>query len=878
VKVLAMKREIPEKYDHASVEKRWMEIWEASKVYRWDSTKSREHNFVVDTPPPTVSGSLHLGHVFSYTQTDVIARFQRMRGKNISYPMGWDDNGLPTERRVQNVYNIRCNPTIAYDPSWAPTKADSNSKDKKPALEISRKNFVEACEQLTLEDEKVFEDLWKQLGLSIDWSRTYSTVGKHCTRISQLSFIDLVEKKQVYSVEAPTMWDVDFKTAVAQAEIEDREVPGVFHDIQFGVEGGGSFTIATTRPELLPACIAVVAHPDDSRYKPLFGKYAVTPLFHGRVPILASEHADPEKGSGILMVCTFGDAQDVEWWKRSGQPAKPIISAKGTMREIEFGIAPFESLKPHLAQESYNKLVGLDTRKAKKVIAELLAQPGSAADGVSVALQGEPRAISHAVKFYEKGDRPIEFITTRQWFIRTIEHKDALIEQGRKIQWHPEYMRLRYENWVEGLNTDWCISRQRFFGVPFPVWYPIDREGEVQYSKPIVASRDVLPVDPSSDVPPGYTESQRNKPGGFAGDPDVMDTWATSSMTPQIQSQWELNPAQHAKLFPMDIRPQAHEIIRTWAFSTIVKAWMHENEIPWRNIVISGWVLDPERKKMSKSKGNVVTPEALLAEYSSDAVRYWAGRARLGSDTACDPAVFKIGSKLVVKLFNASRFVLMQLMEQVPGVEAIKHPLDRAMVVTLADVVRQATEAFKRFDYALALQITEENFWHFCDHYVELVKTRSYNEADLAGRSSAQSALFWCLKTFIRLFAPFMPYVTEEVWSWRFAGAGQDASVHTTAWPDVAEVAGITGEPQALVAATEVVSVIRGSKTSAQKGQRWGVDALTVKASSADLELLSSVLDDVVRAGSVLDGGTKLVETEGQPGSRFNVEVVLSKG
>jgi valyl-tRNA synthetase len=873
-----MKREIPEKYDHASVEKRWMETWDRSQVYRWDATKSRSDNFVVDTPPPTVSGSLHLGHVFSYTQTDVIARFQRMRGKNISYPMGWDDNGLPTERRVQNVYNIRCNPAVAYDASWRPTKIDPNSKEKVAPQEVSRKNFVEACELLTHEDEKTFEGLWKQLGLSLDWSRTYSTVGAHCTRVSQLSFLDLVEKKQVYSIEAPTMWDVDFKSAVAQAEIEDREVPGAFHDIQFGVEGGGAFTISTTRPELLPACIAVVAHPDDARYKSLFGKFAITPLFHARVPILPAEHADPEKGSGILMVCTFGDANDVDWWKKSKLPAKPIVSLKGTLLDIEFDEAPFESVNSDLAKANYAKLAGLDIRKAKKVIADMLAQAGSAVDGKAAALQGEPKPISHAVKFYEKGDRPVEFITTRQWFIRTIDHKEALIAQGRKIAWHPEHMRLRYENWVEGLNTDWCISRQRFFGVPFPVWYPINQAGEIQHGQPIFATRDRLPVDPSSDLPPGYTEAQRNQPGGFCGDPDVMDTWATSSMTPQIQSHWVLNPDQHSKLFPMDIRPQAHEIIRTWAFSTIVKAWMHEDQIPWKNVVISGWVLDPDRKKMSKSKGNVVTPEGLLAEYSSDAVRYWAGRARLGADTACDPAVFKIGSKLVVKLFNASRFVLMQLADPVPGVQAIRHPLDCAMVTTLTEVVRVATDAFARFDYALALQTVEEKFWEFCDNYVELVKARSYNEQDKIGRESAHASLYWCLKTFIRLLAPFIPYITEEVWSWRFAGDGRDASVHTTRWPEVSETADITGDPQALAAATEVVSVIRGAKTAAQKGQRWGISALTIKANSKNLEILNTVLDDVIRAGSVVGESAKLVVQEGESAQRFAVDIVLAEG
>lgn len=872
-----MSKTIPEKYDHKSAEQRWIEAWSEAGVYRWDPSRSREETFVVDTPPPTVSGSLHLGHVFNYTQTDIVARYQRMKGKNISYPIGWDDNGLPTERRVQNVFNIQCNPKLSYTPLWKPAKGDPASKEKPVITEVSRPNFIEACEILTQEDERAFENTFKQLALSIDWSRTYTTINDHCRLISQLSFLDLISKGQAYNVEAPTMWDVDFKSAVAQAEVEDREVPGAFHDIEFGVEGGGSFVISTTRPELLPACVAVVAHPEDARYKPLFGKYAITPLFKARVPILPAEHADPEKGSGILMVCTFGDAMDVEWWKRSGLPAKQIVSLKGTVRELDFGTAPFESTDAAVAREHFRELVGLDIRKAKKVVAEMLARPGTAPDGVGAALKGEPRPISHAVKFFEKGDRPLEFITTRQWFIKTMVHKDALIAQGRKIQWHPEHMRHRYENWVEGLNTDWCISRQRFFGIPFPVWYPMNAEGEIVYDKPMFAPKESLPVDPSSDCPPGFQESQRNQPGGFVGDPDVMDTWATSSLTPQIQSNWLVNPEQHKKLFPMDIRPQAHEIIRTWAFSTIVKAWMHENEIPWRNVLISGWVLDPDRKKMSKSKGNVVTPQGLFDEYSTDAVRYWAGRARLGIDTATDPAVFKIGSKLVVKLFNASRFVLMQLTDPVPGVAAITHPLDRAMVSTLARVVEEATKAFENFEYGLALQITEEQFWHFCDHYVELVKGRSYSETDTAGRESAHAALYWCLKTFLRLFAPFTPYITEEVWSWRFTGSGRDSFVHTTAWPKSAEVAGITGDPDSFQAAVEVVSAIRATKTMAQKGQRWGVSSLVVKGTEASLKALTPVLDDVVRAGSVADGGTKLVPVETIEGPRFGVEVVLAE-
>lgn len=872
-----MTANIPEKYDHKGAENRWMELWEKAGIYRWDPTRGRDETFVVDTPPPTISGSLHMGHVFSYTQQDLLVRYNRMRGKNISYPMGWDDNGLPTERRVQNVFNIQCNPKLPYKEGWKPTKVDPNSKEKKQAEEVSRQNFIEACEALTVEDEKAFQELWTHLGLSLDWSRTYATIDNHCRHISQLSFLDLVDKGHVYNVEAPTVWDVDFKSAVAQAEIEDREIPGAFHDIEFGIEGGGSFVIATTRPELLPACIAVVAHPSDVRYQKLFGKYAITPLFKAKVPILAAEHADPEKGSGILMVCTFGDVMDVEWWKRSSLPAKQIISLKGTIKDVEYGKAPFESTDPATAKENYGKLVGLDVKKARKLVAEMLAAPGSTADGKGIALKNEPKQITHPVKFYEKGERPLEFITTRQWFIKTMTHKEALIGQGRKIEWHPAHMRSRYENWVEGLNSDWCISRQRFFGVSFPVWYPVKQNGEIDYDKPIYADKKSLPVDPYVDTPPGYKPEQRNQPGGFSGDPDVMDTWATSSLTPQIQTGWLLDPTKHKKLFPMDIRPQAHEIIRTWAFSTIVKAWMHENEIPWRHVVISGWILDPDRKKMSKSKGNVVTPNGLIDEHSADAVRYWAARARLGTDTAFDPTVFKIGSKLVVKLFNASRFVLMQLKDPVPGVEKITHPLDRAIVSVLTDVIKEATESFDKFDYAQALQITEENFWHFCDHYLELVKARSYGEVPSSDKESAHATLFWTLKTFTRLFAPFTPYITEEIWSWKFAGSGKDAYVHTAAWPSVNEVAKIQGDAAAFRAAIEVLSAIRGAKTTAQKGQKWGVKSLTIKAKSTDLTVLKTVIDDVTRTGSVVEGGTKLIPAEDLGTTKFAVEVELAE-
>ncbi len=879
-----MSDQIPTKYDHKEVEKRWMKAWEEAGIYRWDPTKTREETFVVDTPPPTISGSLHMGHIFSYTHQDLFVRFHRMMGKNISYPMGWDDNGLPTERRVQNVFNIRCNPNLPYVPNWEPQRIDPKKDERIPATEVSRQNFIEACALLVNEDEKSFQELWTHLGLSLDWSRTYATIDDHCRHISQLSFLDLVDKGEVYNTESPTMWDVDFKSAVAQAEVEDKEIPGAFYDIRFGIEEeggvGGEFTISTTRPELLPACVAVVAHPTDDRYKKYFGKFAITPLFKARVPILAAEHADPEKGSGILMVCTFGDIMDVEWWKKSSLPAKQIISLKGTIKDLEYGQAPFESIDPKLANENYKKLVGLDVKKARKAIAELLAQPGSAVTGSvsgnEAALIGEPKPITHPVKFYEKGDRPLEFVTTRQWFTRTLCHKEALLEQGRKIEWHPAYMRARYENWVQGLNADWCISRQRFFGIPFPVWYSINKDGEIDYSKPIFAKTESLPVDPYTDTAPGYKEESRNKPGGFIGDPDVMDTWATSALSPQIQSHWLLDPKKHQKLFPMDIRPQGHDIIRTWAFVTIVKAWMHEREIPWKHIVLSGWILDPDRKKMSKSKGNVVTPGHFLDEHSADAVRYWASRARLGTDTTFDPTMFKIGGKLCIKLFNVSRFVLMQLGTAQPKLDEITHPLDKAVVSILKETITAATKEYKDFEYAGALQVAEENFWNFCDHYVELVKGRSYVEGDSPEKRSAQATLFWGLKTYLRLFAPFLPYITEEVWDWRFKGEGRDSSVHTTAWPNINEVGEIVGDPEAFNIALKVIGEVRGAKTAAQKGQRWGVDSLSVSGSKKDLERLQSVMDDLIHAGSIKETGITLTESVNEASTNIGVEVVLS--
>jgi valyl-tRNA synthetase len=834
--------DLPKKLNSQEIERKWGEFWDDAGTYAWDNSSDQDDIFKVDTPPPTVSGALHIGHVFSYTHTDVIARFQRMRGKSVFYPMGWDDNGLPTERRVQNIYAISCNPTVPYNPNWRPVARERKRSEYE---DVSRQNFIDACSELTQKDEAAFELLWRQLGLSIDWSQQYTTIDSHCRATSQKSFISLYEKGLVYQTESPTVWDVDFQTAVSQAELEDREMPGAFHDIQFQVlnapEGGlSSFVISTTRPELLPACIAVVAHPDDARFQSLFGQYAVTPLFGAKVPILPAEHADPEKGTGILMVCTFGDVNDVAWWTHSGLPLKHVIDRNGCFKPVNMADAPFLSQNPATAGQFYRELVGLRAKPARQIIVNRLKE--------NDVLLNDPVPITHPVKFYEKGDAPIEFVTTRQWFIKILKHKEQFLAQGEKIQWHPPYMKARYDNWVNGLNQDWCISRQRFFGVPFPVWYPLDDAGQPIFTTPIIANLDQLPIDPQSQVPPGFDESQRNQPGGFIGDPDVMDTWATSSLTPQIISHWDQSPSRHRQLFPMDIRPQSHEIIRTWAFYTIVKSWMHHQEIPWRHITISGWILDPDRKKMSKSKGNVVTPTQLLNDYSSDAIRYWAAKARLGADTAYDESMFSIGKKLSNKIFNASKFVTMQVSGFPPfASDAISEPLDRAFCASFNQMASRATDALSRFDYAAALDVIESHFWMFCDHYIELVKGRAYRESDPVKKHSALATLALSLKTYIQLFAPFMPFVTEEIWSWRYSDLG---SIHQSKWP-AHPFGTINCNVNCFETAVTILTAIRAKKSQVNVSVKYPVQSLILRCPKDTQEISQNIQEDVCRAGNV---------------------------
>jgi valyl-tRNA synthetase len=724
------------------------------------------------------------------------------------------------------------------------------TKDHQP-VPVSRPNFIELCEELTHQDEKIFEDLFRRLGLSVDWNYLYATIDERSRRASQRAFLRNLARGEAYSQEAPTLWDVDFKTAVAQAELEDRERPGAYHTLAFHKsDGSGDILIDTTRPELLVSCCALVAHPDDERYQAMFNSTVRTPVFNVEVPVLAHPLAQPDKGTGIAMICTFGDLTDVIWWRELQLPTRAVI-----MRDGRLMAETPEWITDSRGVDAYAAIAGKFVNQAQRATVEMLR--------TNSEMIGEPKAITHPVKFYEKGDRPLEIVTSRQWYIRNggrdVELRNALLKRGEEITWHPDYMQHRYTNWVEGLNGDWLISRQRYFGVPVPVWYRTDAEGNPLHDGPIVPSEDQLPIDPSTDVPTGFSESQRNQPNGFVGDPDVMDTWATSSLTPQIAGKWEDDKDLFSRVFPMDVRPQGHDIIRTWLFSTTVRSHFEHGVVPWSNAALSGWILDPDRKKMSKSKGNVVTPIELFEQYGSDAVRYWAASARPGVDTAFSEDQMKVGRKLATKLLNVSKFVL-GFMADHANATTVTEAVDHSMLLRLGSVIDEASSAFEAFDYARALERTEQFFWWFCDDYVELVKVRAYRGANDPGAQSAVAALNLALSALQRLFAPMLPFVTEEIWSW-----WQDGSIHNAPWP-TSNALGATGV-DILDPVCEVLAVIRRAKTEAKTSQRTPVAVATVTADATFIAAVQTGQADLIDAGTVEnlrfvegDGPTTVVE------------------
>ncbi len=837
---------VPDKPTLDGIEARWIERWESDRTYRFHRPPERTMVFSIDTPPPTVSGSIHVGNLFGYAQTDAIARYHRMRGEHVYYPIGWDDNGLATERRVQNYYAVRCDPSQPYQADFVPPfHGDAPSGTRE--LPVSRPNFVQLCHELTATDETVFETMFRRLGVSLDWSLLYTTVGDSSRRVSQAAFLHNLARGEAYSAEAPTVWDVDDRTAVAQAEIEDREHPGAYHLIAFRGPHG-DVLIDTTRPELLVSCVAMVAHPDDERHRGLVGSTVRTPLYDVEVPVVAHPLAQPDKGTGIAMVCTFGDTADVTWWRELELPTRNVIGRDG-----RFSTTAPAWLAGDRSVGSYAPLAGKTVKQAQVAVVELLRASGD--------LRGEPRPITHPVKFYERGRRPLEIVTSRQWYIRNggrdATVREAMLTRGKELAWYPDHMRHRYDHWVEGLNGDWLISRQRFFGVPIPLWYPLGDDGVADFDHPIAPSDDALPIDPSVDVPPGYRPEQRGVAGGFVGDPDIMDTWATSSLTPQIGGRWLDDPELFELVFPMDVRPQGPEIIRTWLFSTVVRSHYEHGVLPWANTAINGWILDPDRKKMSKSKGNVVTPLSLFDTYGSDAFRYWAISARPGVDTVVSEDQMKVGRRLATKLLNVTKFVLGMGAGEIE-VERPDDPVDLAMLERLDGVVADATTAFDGFDYARALERVEEFFWWFCDDYVELVKGRAYGGRGADAAASVRWALRHALDVQLRLFAPMLPFTTEEAWSW-----WRDGSVHVGSWPTRLELASRGPAPD-LDAVSAVLAGVRRAKTEAKASQRAAVARLTVRApegaqlaaAQADLADALTVSDFFLEPG---DGDVEMV-------------------
>jgi valyl-tRNA synthetase len=857
---------VPDRPSLDGLEEKWGAVWQEQGTYAFDRDAAlageRADVFAIDTPPPTASGSLHMGHVFSYTHTDCMARYKRMAGFNVFYPIGWDDNGLPTEKRVQNYYGVRGDAALHYDPDFTPPfRGNAKSTRSADELPISRQNFIELCDELTVKDEEAFESLFRRIGHSYDWSISYRTIDDHSRATSQQAFLRNVRRGEAYQSQAPGLWDVTFQTAVAQAELEARDYPGHYHRVAFHGPDG-PVHIETTRPELIPSCVALIAHPDDERYRAMFGGTVRTPLFDVEVPVLAHPAAEMDKGAGIAMCCTFGDLTDVLWWRELQLPTRSLITRTGRLQhEVPDWL---EHLPGKRLYE--DEIAGRTAFGAREAVVGALRESGD--------LEGEPTPTQRKANFYERGEKPLEIVTTRQWYIRNggrePELNDALVARGEEVAFHPSFMRSRYTNWVRGLNGDWLVSRQRFFGVPIPVWYPVDDHGEPDHDHPILPDESELPVDPAANPPSGYTEDQRGRSGGFVGDPDILDTWATSSLTPQIAAGWRGTTSPEPdplfeKLFPMDVRPQGHDIIRTWLFSTVVRSHFEHGSVPWSDAAISGWILDPDRKKMSKSRGNVVTPEDLLREHSADAVRYWSASGRLGADAAYDVGQIKVGRRLAIKILNASKFALGFGDVEGDLVAHVSDPLDLSVLAILREVVGKATAGFEAWDHTRALEATESFFWTFCDDYLELVKDRAYGSRGEHGAASARATLRIVLDVVLRLFAPMLPYVTEEVWSWTHEG-----SVHRAPWPTADELPG-AGDAAVLGAVGAALAVVRKAKSQAKVGMRAEVPSMTLVGPADVLGHLRTGEADL-RAAGRLTGSLDL--SEGEEVTARDVELV----
>jgi valyl-tRNA synthetase len=776
-----------QRYDPNIEEKKWQTFWEENKIYKFDVDSDKEI-YSIDTPPPTVSGKMHMGHAFGNSQQDFIARYKRMQGYNVLQPFGTDDNGLPTQTLVQKLKKVR-------------------------ARDMDRKDFTNLCLQ-TLKEELRPEYLndWKKLGISCDWTISYTTIDKHCQKISQKSFIELYEMGRAYQQEAATMWCPQCQTAIAQVELEDQDVDSIFNDIIFKVDDE-NLTVATTRPELLPACVAVFYHPDDQRYQKYNGKMAKVPLFNFEVPILPDEKANPEKGTGIVMCCTFGDQTDIEWQKKHNLPIKSAIHVDGTMSSLA------------------EKYQGMKIKDARKEIINDLKENN---------LLTNQKPIKHAVNTHERCGTEVEFIHSKQWFIKYLDLKEEMLKWGEELNWFPEHMKNRYDNWVKGLSWDWCISRQIYFGIPFPTWYCQDC-GEV-----ILAKIENLPVDPLIDSPP-VTECPKCQSKNIVGETDIINTWATSSLTPTIVKELFKGQKVYEKIKdkPFDLRPQGHDIISFWLFNTVVKSHLHYNIKPWENCFINGWMLDPQGKKMSKSKGNVIPPQGMIEKYSADALRYMAGGVKLGEDLAFPEKELVSGQKTINKLWNAASFANMHLENYVLQKPEQLETYDKWLLSKLSKVIKDNTEQFDKYEYSKVKNNTDIFFWKmFCDNYLEIVKDRLYNP-DKRGneqRLSGQYALYTALLNITKMFAPFMPHITEAIYQNYFK---EEKSIHLTKWPQTiledeeAELAGDYG--------LDILNTVRKFKSENQLSLKTEIEELTLDSEDKQFEkIIESVKEDLM--------------------------------
>jgi valyl-tRNA synthetase len=782
-------------YNAKAAEAKWMACWRQSGLFPFHPD-SPAPCYSIDTPPPTVSGSLHIGHVFSYTHADVIARYRRMRGYNVFYPMGFDDNGLPTERLAEKRLGIRPN-------------------------DMAPDEFRRQCAQISREAEAEFKAVWDRIGLSVDWSLLYTTMDQRSWRMAQRSFLDIYRQGRIYRREAPTLWCPECRTAIAQAETEDAEATTQMTTIRFPLDNGEELPIATTRPELLPACVAIFIHPADPRWTRLAERQATVPLFGQNVRILSDEKVDREKGTGAVMCCTFGDTTDIAWWSGHHLPHRQAIGEDGRMTTLA---GPF---------------AGMTVTHARRATLEKLR------DGGSIAGQN---SLSHAFNTHERCGAALEFLMTPQWFVRILDMKDRLLAAGREITWHPEHMRKRYEHWIENLRWDWCISRQRLYGVPFPLWH-CQACGEA-----VLSGNEDLPVDPRQSSPKAPCRcGSREARGEMA----VLDTWFTSSLTPQINSAWGEANDQARQLIPMSLRPQAHDIIRTWAFYTIVKSLLHLDKLPWREILISGHVVNPSadvagegkprRQKISKSKSGALDLLSLIDRESADAIRYWACCTRPGRDTLYRPEDFAVGRRLMTKLYNATRFAVDRLQGNAgPAAEMLT--LDRWLLSKLASAMEEATAAFEAHDYVSAKEATERFFWTvLTDNYIEMAKGRLYG-ADALPRHSAQTALYTAMLSVLRLLAPITPFVTEELYQSCFAGRAPWPSIHAAPWPHAEPgwrdpIADRAGD-----LAVAILEIIRRHRTEAKLSAGADISTVRVALTGGAIPRTEELLGDLASA------------------------------